>query len=243
MNLPTASSIAPAVAPRRLHLESWLPSRCQICHAWPAAPLCGECVTRFARPLTRCERCALPLQGSARVCGACLLEPSPLDACFCAVAYEWPWTECLARFKFRQDTGLGSALAALMMHSPGVRASLVRADMVVPMPLSAQRLSERGYNQSLLLAHSLASKGVRADLLLRMRHTPPQRDMTRDQRLKSLRGAFEVDPLRAADLRGRRAILVDDVMTTGATLRAAARELRQAGVTHITALVVARTAA
>lgn len=115
--------------------------------------------------------------------------------------------------------------------------------MVVPMPLSAQRLSERGYNQSLLLAHSLASKGVRADLLLRMRHTPPQRDMTRDQRLKSLRGAFEVDPLRAADLRGRRAILVDDVMTTGATLRAAARELRQAGVTHITALVVARTAA
>ena len=241
MNLQPNPSMAPAAAPRRLRLESWLPSRCQVCHSWPAAPLCGDCVTQFARVQTRCERCALPLHGSARVCGACLLEPSPLDACFSAVGYQWPWTECLARFKFRQDTGLANALATLMMRAPGVRSAIGRAHVVVPLPLSVQRLSERGYNQSLLLAKSLASRGVRADLLQRVRHTPPQRAMTREQRLKSLRGAFAVDPSRAADLRGRRVILVDDVMTTGATLRAAANELRKAGVVHIAALVVART--
>lgn len=191
--------------------------------------------------VTRCERCALPLHGSARICGACLLEPSPVDRCFCAVSYEWPWTECLARFKFRQDTGLAGALAALLMRAPGVRSSLAGAHVVVPLPLSAQRLSERGYNQSLLLARSLVSRGVRSNLLRRVLHTPPQSSMTREQRLKSLRGAFEVDPSHVADLRGRRAVLVDDVMTTGATLRAAANELRKAGVVHVAALVVART--
>ena len=190
---------------------------------------------------TRCERCALPLHGSSRICGACLLAPSPLDACFSAVGYQWPWTECLARFKFREDTGLADALAALMMRTPGARSALARAHVVVPLPLSAQRLSERGYNQSLLLAKSLASRGVRADLLQRVRHTAPQQSMTREQRLKNLRGAFAVDPSRVANLRGRRVVLVDDVMTTGATLRTAANELRKAGAVHIAALVVART--
>lgn len=164
-----------------------------------------------------------------------------MDACLSAVTYQWPWTECLARFKFRQDTGLARTLAALLLRTPGVAAALARADAVLPLPLAPERLAERGYNQSLLLARCLAPRGLHADLLLRTRHTPPQRSMTREQRLKSLRGAFGAHPLRSSALRGRRVVLVDDVMTTGATVSAAAKVLRQAGAAHITALVVART--
>lgn len=164
-----------------------------------------------------------------------------MDASLCAVTYQWPWTECIAGFKFKNDTGLAATLAEMLLRTPAVAAALAHADAVVPLPLSAQRLAERGYNQALLLARRLAPGRVRADVLVRTRHTLPQHAQTREQRLKSLIGAFRVDAPRAVDLRGRRVVLLDDVMTTGATLRAAAGALRGAGPSHITALVIART--
>lgn len=242
MTLLLRSRPRPAHWSRVSGLKSWLPSRCQICQTWPAAPLCDMCVSQFGRVQACCERCALPLSGGARVCGACLRDPPPMESCFSAVVYQWPWTECLARFKFRQDTGLAGSLAALMLRTPGVPEALAGADITLPLPLSPQRLAERGYNQSLLLARALPAPGLHTDLLIRTRHTSPQRAMTREQRLKSLRGAFAVNTLRTSAIRGRRVILVDDVMTTGATLNAAASALRAAGAAHITALVVARTA-
>ena len=222
-------------------LQRWLPSRCQICQAWPSSTLCEDCITQFTRWQPRCERCALPLSGGAKVCGACLRDPPPMDACLCAVTYQWPWTDCIAGFKFKNDTGLAATLAAMLLRTPGVAAALANADAVVPLPLSAQRLAERGYNQAILLARRLAPGRVRADVLMRTRHTLPQHAKTREQRLKSLIGAFSVHSERAGDLGGQRIVLLDDVMTTGATLRAAAGALRKAGPSHITALVIART--
>lgn len=129
-----------------------------------------------------------------------------------------------------------------MLSTPGVSAALAKADFTLPLPLAPERLAERGYNQALLLARALTPHGVHSDLLARIRHTPPLRAMTREQRLKSLRGAFAINPQKSSlTLRGRRVVLIDDVMTTGATLGAAANTLRAAGVAHITALVVART--
>ncbi len=164
-----------------------------------------------------------------------------MDACLAAVTYQWPWTRCIGQFKFRQDVGLAAALATLLHHVAGVSAAIEAADWVLPLPLSAERLAERGYNPSLLLARQLAPSRCRADLLLRLRHTPPQHTLPRAERLRNVRGAFAVDPLAAATLRGRRLVLLDDVMTTGASVREAAATLRAAGAEHITAVVFART--
>ena len=109
------------------------------------------------------------------------------------------------------------------------------------MPLSAERLRERGFNQALELARHLAPHKTQAYLLLRTRHTVPQPTLNRAERLRNVQGAFALEPLRGSALRGQRVVLVDDVMTSGASLFAAAAVLRQAGAVHVTGLVVART--
>ena len=223
----------------------WLPSRCAVCRSWPQAPLCEDCIGHFAQPLARCTTCALPLPAStsatARRCGACLQSPPPLDLCLSATAYAWPWTDLIAQLKFHGQAGWARTLGSLMLNAPWVEDTVAQADCVLPIPLSAERLAERGYNQSLLLARQLAATKTQAELLLRTRHTPAQRTLPRAQRLANLTGAFAVDPLRTAEVRGKRVILVDDVMTTGASLQAACQLLRHAGVAHITTLVLART--
>lgn len=218
-----------------------LPSQCAVCRAWPSAPLCEACVARFAEPVPRCQRCALALTAPVRVCGACLRQPPPYDACLTAVSYAWPWPDCVASFKYQGHSGWAGPLATLLRSTPWVEPALEQADWLLPMPLSRQRLALRGYNQSLLLARHLAPAKTDDQLLLRTRDTPPQRSLPRSERLRNLAGAFAVQPLRAAELAGKRLVLVDDVMTSGASLHAAATVLRQAGAAHITALVFART--
>ncbi|MEO6856566.1 MAG: phosphoribosyltransferase family protein, partial [Rhodoferax sp.] len=98
-----------------------------------------------------------------------------------------------------------------------------------------------GFNQALELARHLAPHKTQAQLLLRTRHTAPQPTLNRAERLRNVQGAFALEPLRADVLRGQRVVLVDDVMTSGASLFAAAAVLKQAGAVHVTGLVVART--
>jgi ComF family protein len=218
-----------------------VPARCAICHAWPSRVVCNACVTRFAQPVPRCATCALPVPEGITRCGVCLREPPPLDACLAAVHYDWPWSDCVTQFKFGHQPGWATELATVMRSAPWVEPALEQADRVLPMPLARERLAERGYNQALLLARRLAPRKTDATLLLRTRHTTAQSDLTRAERLRNVRGAFAVEPMRAHELRDRRVVLVDDVMTTGASLHAAATALRQAGAAHITALVLART--
>ena len=227
---------------RQLHaVAGRVPSQCAVCHAWPAQRVCNACVARFAQPAARCGRCALRVPAGVTVCGACLRNPPALDRCLAAVDYAYPWADALAEFKFRGDPAWAGALATLMRSTPWVEPAIEAADIVVPVPLSAERLRERGFNQSALLAQRLAGAKVDTRTLLRLHATEVQSALPRAQRLRNLRGAFAVEPLRAAALRGQRVVLVDDVMTTGATLEAAAMPLRHAGVTHITAVVLART--
>lgn len=240
---PTAPGITAAF---RARWQAWIcqvPSQCAVCRAWPAQRVCSACVARFAQLQHRCDTCALRMPQGVRRCGACLRTPPPLDLCLAAVDYGYPWSQAVAQFKFQGDPGWAGPLAALLRRLPAAEAALALADCVLPVPLAPGRLRERGFNQALQLARCLAPAKVQDQWLLRLRATPDQHTLARAQRLRNLQGAFAVEPLHLQQLQGRRVVLVDDVMTTGATFHAAAGVLRAAGVQHIAALAVARTPA
>ncbi|MCF8168419.1 MAG: ComF family protein [Rhodoferax sp.] len=218
-----------------------LPSQCAVCRAWPSRPVCEACVTLFAQPVARCDTCALPVPAQVRRCGACLVKPPPLDACLAALPYAYPWSGLVADFKFQHHPAWATSFALLLRSAPWVEPALDATDLLIALPLSKERLRERGYNQAQLLAQALDTPKLLGNVLLRIQHTPPQRSLPRKDRLHNVTHAFAVDPLRATLLRGKRVVLLDDVMTTGASLHAAARTLRAAGATHITGLVLART--
>ena len=147
----------------------------------------------------------------------------------------------VAQYKFGGQASWAASFATLMRSAPWIEPALDEADMVLPMPLSRERLAERGFNQALLLARALAPAKCEPALLLRLRHTQAQSELDLKGRLRNVRGAFAVEPLRHGDLRGKAVALVDDVMTSGASLFSAAQALRQAGAACVTGLVLART--
>ena len=171
-----------------------------------------------------------------------MLEPPPLDACVAAVSYDYPWADLISDFKFHGKPGWAHTLARLLRSAPWVEPALERADLIIPMPLSHARLRERGFNQAVELARQLTSvRKMDATLLLRLKDTTAQVNLNRAERLRNLHNAFAVEPLKAMRLRGARLVLLDDVMTSGASLYSAARALRAAGAGHITGMVFART--
>ncbi len=234
-----------------------LASQCAVCRSWPARQVCAPCVARFSPQPARCAACAqalptdlsLGLRSAQTLCMACIRQHPPLDATLVAVPYAYPWSALVSNFKFGQRPGWSAFFAELLLASPGVRAALAdlqAKDLILPMPLSAQRLQSRGFNQAWELASALARQSASrahadARLLLRLKHTRPQTELSRQARLANVKGAFQVDPLRVALVQGRRVVLVDDVMTSGASLFTAAEALRAAGAAHVTGVAIART--
>jgi ComF family protein len=176
-------------------------------------------------------------------------QPLALALCLAAVDYAYPWDTLIARFKFRGEPALAHPLATLMLQQPEVKTLLQVCDGIVPIPVSSSRLAERGYNQAWELAKALQRQaGVEAVkglpmTLLRTGQAPDQHNLPAEQRVKNLKGTFVADPEHAPRIQGLHLLLVDDVSTTGATLRAAANALKQAGAGRVSALVLARTAA
>ena len=241
-------------------LDTWtsgLASQCAVCHTWPARPVCHACVSRFSAVLTRCHTCALALpadlsmglRSGPAVCASCARQRPPVDETLAALAYAFPWSTLIAQYKFGEQPAWAGFFAELLLQAPGVQtafASLNPCDWVIPMPLSARRLQTRGFNQAWELASALTRQSntrAKADaaLLLRVKDTRPQSQLRREARLANVKGAFQVDPLRAAALAGRHVLLVDDVMTSGASMFAAAQALREGGAAQVTAVVLART--
>ena len=220
------------------------PQCCVVCRDWTREAVCPACLERFAPARARCAGCALPLPGTLTRCGRCVLTPFAFASCIAAMDYVPPWDALLRRFKFQGDTGLVRALG------PALGAAVRRAaqpwpDALVPVPLSAARWRERGYNQAALLARGLGAD-LRLDVLegvaQRHAHTAHQRGLSAARRAANVRGAFMVAPGHAAArLAGRHLAVVDDVMTTGATADALARTLLDAGAASVQVWVAART--
>ena len=229
---------------RRLaDLASRAPSLCAICHGWGRGRLCAECRAPAALATARCRRCALAVPHGTATCGACLVSPPPYARTLAAVDYAPPWDALIAGFKFHGALELSPALGGLL-HDVVRRAEGACPALLLPMPLSAARLRERGYNQAWELARRIAPRlGCTADptALRRLRDTPHQLALPPEERADNVRGAFAVAARAVGAVRNRSVVLVDDVMTTGASAAEVARTLLAAGARQVEVWVVART--
>lgn len=199
--------------------------------------LCVACHASLPWQTVACHRCALPLR-TAGICAVCLQHPPPLDAVHAAFGYAFPLDRLLPRLKFHRDFACGRVLTQCLIDR---FARQPRPQVLIPIPLHRRRLRQRGYDQAWELARPLARElgiPLLGNVLQRSKATRAQSRLDATARLHNLCGAFQVK----ADALPAHVVLFDDVMTTGATLHAAADALRQAGVARIEAWVCARVA-
>jgi ComF family protein len=183
-----------------------------------------------------CPRCALE-SPAGLLCGRCLAQPPHFDATVAALAYEFPADALVQALKFRGELALAAVLGSLLLE----KLDEEPIDCILPVPLSAARLRSRGYNQAAEIARRLAHRrpgpGLELSLCERTRDGPPQMELPFAERQRNVRGAFRC----ARAIPGARVAVVDDVMTTGATLDELARTLKAAGAARVVNWVVART--
>jgi ComF family protein len=210
---------------------------CFLCRGAARGILCPACDADLPRLAgTLCPRCALPSPGSA-VCGRCLADAPHYDATVAALAYRFPADTLVHSLKFRGQLALAPLLGDLLLKCIPAGE---RVDCLLPVPLSKERLRERGYNQAAEIARHVAKeRRVRLELtiVIRERNTRAQSDLPWSDRARNVRGAFRCE--RSLD--GAAIAVVDDVMTTGATLAELAATLKRAGAARVVNWVVART--
>ncbi|MGQ9425739.1 ComF family protein [Gilvimarinus sp. F26214L] len=217
-----------------------LPSRCLLCGGSAARlSLCDACREELPWLEHSCGRCAIPLPGPSRICGSCLRSPPAFDRCRAAFRYGPPIDRLVGQLKNQRRLGSGALLTRLLLErlsDPG------DFDLVAPVPLHWRRQLLRGFNQAAFIAEYL-SRSMQLPLVsvaVRERATPKQQQLNRRKRLRNLDGVFRIDPER---VEGRRLLLVDDVVTTGATAEALSRQLREAGAKWVEIWALARTPA
>jgi ComF family protein len=226
-----------------------LPNLCALCGDMSQGTLCAGCDEAYwNESRLRCAVCAVPLpttrwaSGARYRCADCMAEPPPFDATFALADYRPPLDTLAIGLKFRARLMLAREFAQRLarLAQDSRQSESHWPDMIAPVPLAGQRLTERGYNQAWQIAKPLArALNVRGDaaVLRRVIHTAPQSRLDLDARRLNVGSAFRV--MRA--VRGLHVGVVDDVMTTGATLEALARTLKAAGARRVTNFVALRT--
>ena len=237
-----------------IKVDSWLtrlgrvllPLRCLVCNEAGADghDICADCQRVLPWNQSACARCGLPMPEPVAACGRCLRKPPPLDRVHAAFRYGFPVDQLLPRLKFHHDLAAGRELAEAMRVALADTLSIEseRPQALIPVPLHSRRLRQRGYNQALELARPLASHfaiPLLAGALGRVRDIAPQSGLGALARRRNPRGAFAV----GSETLPAHVALVDDVMTTGATLWECARVLKRAGVQRVDAWVAARVPA
>ncbi|WP_442678333.1 double zinc ribbon domain-containing protein [Sphingomonas sp. ASY06-1R] len=223
-----------------------LPPRCPGCGTVAAEDhvfclACWQALDFLGGPA--CGQCGEPIElayhDEAR-CGACLADPPPFDRARAAVAYG-PIARALAlKLKYSRRPGVAQTMARPMRRVGG---AMLDGALIAPVPLHRRRLWSRGYNQAALIARALVRDGtgeLALDLIDRLKATPPLRGLGRLARERTVAGAFRLDPKWAQAVKGRRVVLIDDVYTTGSTVRGCARVLKRAGASEVNVLCWAR---
>lgn len=230
-------------------LEYLLPACCLLCgQASPQRLLCAGCECDLPRINECCRQCALPgAWGSSRLCADCLRHPPAWDQAIAALVYEYPVDHLVRHFKFHKDLSCGQLLADELSRAVSVSFGLagISPDQIpetlIPVPLHFLRRCRRGFNQAEFLAAELqrvCGVPMQRKLLRRITHTPAQSGLGRKARQNNLRDAFHCPPLQFGHV-----ALVDDVLTTGATLQECARVLKRAGASTVSVWVAARVPA
>jgi ComF family protein len=230
-------------------LNALLPPRCAACDmpVETQGQICAPCFARtsfVAAPL--CLRCGVPFayaeQGGAdSLCPKCRTEPPAFGQARAALRYDEHGRRLILPLKHADRIELAAILAGMMVRAGA--ALLRRTDILVPVPLHRRRLFQRKYNQAALLAVAigrLRDLPVLPDALMRTRRTAPLDDKSPEERAREVAGSFQVRPSRDARIRGRRVLLIDDVMTSGATANACAQVMLQAGAAAVDVLLAAR---
>ncbi|MDI1302225.1 MAG: ComF family protein [bacterium] len=209
--------------------------------------LCQGCLGDLPWNTGSCERCALPLASGQNLCAACLQQSPAQILTLAPLRYEFPVDHLVAGLKYHGALAHAPLLGELLRRQLADR-NHPAPDLLLPVPLHEKRLAERGYNQALEIARPLARHfglGLETQLLQRCKATLPQMQLDAAARSRNPHGAFTVNAKRLQLLRasGRtdRVAVIDDVMTTGATLAEITGQLLHAGIAHVELWVVART--
>ena len=226
-------------------LEFFLPRLCLFCGAavgeTAAVAVCPECeslITWVESPLcNRCGKMFADPGGGDRVCGDCQTDPPPFARARAAALYDDPVAQAITGFKFSRKM----AFLPVMQHwlkRPLCLELVEAADLLAPVPLHPRRIRNRGFNQALLLAQGFPGVPVAREALIRTRPTRPQVGLNPKERKDNVKGAFTVpDP---GLVKGKNVLLIDDLFTTGSTVKECARVLRKAGARQVEVLTVAR---
>lgn len=230
-------------------IDLLMPPACIACKAPVATPLgfCADCWSALpAIEAARCIQCSvpLPIEWAAEThCLGCLNQPPRFDRAAAPFRYEGPARETVLAFKNGREAYAPQMAAAMLRTAPGC---VTPETLVCAVPLHRWRLAARGYNQALLLARAVAHQAgapLDPDLVVRIRATPRTRGLSRAARRRNAEGAFRLAADAPSRIAGRDIILVDDVMTSGATASAVAGALKRGGAGRVTVLVYARVAA
>lgn len=226
---------------------NWLKNKqhCALCDEPADTPhsLCVSCESELPWLGARCQVCALPLPHAGLTCGGCLRRPPRFDRVEAPWRYAFPVDSLITRFKHQAKWPLGRLLGELLSHhlQHAFDEGLAQPDLLLPVPLAERRQRQRGFNQAALLAQWLSEQlqlPVQQHWLQRVIDTPAQQQLDAATRKRNLRRAFALAP--ASQVSGLHLALVDDVLTTGATVEECARVLRRHGAAGVDVLTLAR---